>query len=526
MPQPLSLVPQPLRCTQLDDAPFVLGPGLAVLVGESPDEVAVGVRVADVLGRITRHAVELRPGASDETAACVVVLRLDPRAAVPAHASTPLADADATTAESYRLTVRPGRVEVVAPTPAGLLGGFVTFRQLLRYSDDGALVAPAVHVEDVPRYRWRGLSVDVARSFFGLEDLKVVVSLMTHHKLNVLHLHLTDDQGWRVDLPSRPRLARTSGSTAVQGGRPGYLCAEALTELTAYARARNVTVVPEIDVPGHVNAALHAYPELTPTGEDPGGYTGVEVGFSRLHADLPATHAFLRDVFTDLAALTPGEYVHLGGDEVLTMDAPEYARLVGAAAEVLRTAGKTVVGWQEVATVPLPSGSVVQLWDLREDLQHVVAATRAGARLLVSPGSRTYLDMKYDATTVAGLEWAGHIELRDAYDWEPATLAEGVDPQAVIGVEAAVWTETLHDLDGLMRMLLPRLAAVAEVAWTVPERRSWEDFRTRVAGQGPMWDAAGLAWHPSPQVDWPARPSRFGFAPSPAPAADPAVAGS
>ena len=207
-------------------------------------------------------------------------------------------------------------------------------------------------------------------------------------------------------------------------------------------------------------------------------------------------------MFADVAAMTPGEYVHIGGDEVLTMEADEYATLVAAASAAVRAAGKKVVGWQEIAHTPLEPGTVVQYWDTRVDPAPFVAAAQAGALLLMSPGSKAYLDMKYDASTELGLEWAGHIELRDAYDWEPSTLIEGVPAESVIGVEAAVWTETLRDLPALTPMLLPRLAAIAEVAWSAPERRDWDDFRTRVARQAPFWDRLGLSWYASPQVDW------------------------
>jgi hexosaminidase len=359
-----------------------------------------------------------------------------------------------------------------------------------------------VHVEDEPVHGWRGLSVDVARHFFGPDDLRVVVDLMAAYKLNVLHLHLSDDQGWRLDLPSRPELAARSGGTAVDGDPGGFFTTEEFEALVAYAAARGVRVVPEIDVPGHVNAALHAYGELTPSGEPAEAYTGIEVGFSRLTADLPTTEPFLRDVFGDVAAVTPGEYVHIGGDEVHTMERDEYARLVRMASDAVRAAGKQVVGWQEIATTPLEPGTVVQYWDTRMDPAPIVAAAQAGARLLMSPGSKAYLDMKYDAGTALGLEWAGHIELRDAYAWEPTALVPGLPEGSVIGVEATVWTETLRSLDDLMTMLLPRLAAVAEVAWTPADRRDWDDFATRVAAHGPYWDAEGFAWYPSPQVDW------------------------
>jgi hexosaminidase len=167
------------------------------------------------------------------------------------------------------------------------------------------------------------------------------------------------------------------------------------------------------------------------------------------------------------------------------MEHEEYARLVRMAGDAVRAAGKQVVGWQEIATTPLEPGTVVQYWDTRTDTAPIVEAARAGARLLMSPGSRAYLDMKYDGDTELGLEWAGHVELRDAYEWEPTTLVPGLPDGSVIGT-----------------MLLPRLAAVAEVAWTPAAQRDWDDFAERVAGHGPYWDADGLAWYPSPQVDW------------------------
>jgi hexosaminidase len=329
-----------------------------------------------------------------------------------------------------------------------------------------------------------------------------VIALMSHYKLNVLHLHLTDDQGWRLHVRSRPELTRRSSASAVGGDRGGFYSADDYADVVAYAAARGVRVVPEIDVPGHVNAATHAYGELNPDGQPTDEYTGIEVGFSRLHADLPATRPFLDAVFADVAAMTPGEYVHIGGDEVLTMDPDEYARLVGMAAAAVRAAGKKVIGWQEIAHAPVEPGTLVQFWDPRADAAAFVEAARAGARFVMSPGSHAYLDMKYDASTELGLEWAGHIELRDAYDWEPTALVDGLPAEAVVGVEAAIWTETLRDLHALTTMLLPRLAAVAEVAWTGAADRSFDDFRERVASHARLWDRLGLGWYPSPQVDW------------------------
>ncbi|HEY0217561.1 MAG TPA: family 20 glycosylhydrolase [Cellulomonas sp.] len=490
MPAPTTpprLVPAPTLLDVRAGAPFVVTAATAVTVGTEPAEVSLGVLAAEVLSRVSGSTVEVRyRDVAEPDQAGDVALRLDPTA----HSG-----------EHYRVDVVAERVVIEAGTSEGLVRGLATLHQLLR-PHAGTFAAWPVHVEDSPVHGWRGLSIDVARHFFGPAQLRVVVELMAYYKLNVLHLHLSDDQGWRLDLPSRPLLTERSGDGAVDGDPGGFFTAEEYESLVAFAAVRGVRVVPEIDVPGHVNAALHAYGELTPSGEAAEAYTGIEVGFSRLHADLPATGPFLQDVFGDVAAMTPGEYVHIGGDEVLTMDPEEYARLVAMAADAVRDAGKRVVGWQEIAHTPLEPGTVVQYWDTRVDPAPFVAAAKAGARLLMSPGSRAYLDMKYDADTVLGLEWAGHIELRDAYEWDPADLVPGLPEGSVIGVEATIWTETLRGLDDLMTMLLPRLAAVAEVAWTLRDRRDWASFAERVAAHGPYWDAQGLAWYPSPQIDW------------------------
>ncbi len=491
----LALVPRPLRCETSDSEPFTLGESTTLVVEPRPELIAVGVLAADLLGRVTGRAIEVRY--ADDAARTRDVIRL--------RLVAPGTEADAAFVagdEAYRLEVRRDRVEVLARSAAGLTHAVITLRQLLRQAGDGRWSVPVASVEDVPRFAWRGLSLDVARHFLGVDAVKVVIGLMAHYKLNVLHLHLTDDQGWRIHTPSRPALTRLSSDTAVGGDPGGFYSPSDYADLTAYAAARGIVVVPEIDVPGHVNAATHAYGELTPSGEPTDVYQGIEVGFSRLHAAAPATTPFLEAVFGDIAAMTPGEYVHIGGDEVLTMEHDEYAGLVDTAARVVRAAGKKVVGWQEIAHTPLEPGTVVQYWDPRADPAPFVAAAHAGARFLMSPASKVYLDMKYDASTELGLEWAGYVEVRDSYDWEPTTLIDGLPAEAVVGVEAAIFTETVRDLDGLLSLLLPRLAAVAEVAWTAPEQRDWDDFRARVAQHARFWDRLGLPWTASPQVDW------------------------
>ena len=493
---PVPIVPAPVRAEWQAAQPFVLAAGVRVLLDGPPGAMQIAVRVADVLGAAA--GIEIPVVTSDDGGPGLVILRL-PAGAV--DLGLHRVGADRLEVEQYRVDAGPERVVVTAGGCEGLLHAAASLAQLVTVGTDGVPVLPAVLVEDAPRFGWRGLSIDVARHFFGAEVLHVVIDAMAQLKLTVLHLHLTDDQGWRLEIPSRPLLTELSGSTAVDGDGGWFTVAE-FAGLTAYAAERGVVVVPEIDLPGHVNAALHAYGELTPSGDPEPEFTGIDVGFSRLHVGLSATEHFLREVLADVAAITPGPYVHIGGDEVLTMDAEEHRALVGLAAAQVQAAGKTVVGWQEVAGADLGPGAIVQLWDQREDPARVVAAVEAGAGLLLSPARRVYLDMKYDESSVLGLDWAGTTGLRDAYDWDPLSVVTGVPAERIVGVEAAVWTETLRTADDLFSMLLPRLAAVAEVAWSAPERIDWDRFAARVPRLARRWSDAGLAWHRVGEVEW------------------------
>jgi hexosaminidase len=491
-PDVLPLVPAPRRAVATPGDPLHLGAATRVVAAGGA--AAVGPLVAGRLGARLGREVPVR--ADDDGRPGAVVLRLVPGPA--ADGGTDAGDPPG----AYRVTVDGARAVVEAADADGLRHGAATLDQLVVRTPDGGAGLRRAEVADAPRFGWRGLHLDVARHFHDAATVRAVLDVAWSLRLNRLHLHLTDDQGWRIEVPSRPRLTEVSGATAVDGDPGGFFTVADLAAIQAYGAERGITVVPEIDLPGHVNAALHAYPELTPDGAGVPPYTGIEVGFSRLHADVPATAAFVRDVLADVAAMTEGPYLHVGGDEALTLGADEYARLVAMVAEEVCRAGKTLVGWQEVARARLAPGSLVQVWDDREDLSAVADAARRGARVILSPARRTYLDQKPHAGFPVGLDWAGTVELRDAYEWEPADVVPGLPPAAVAGVEAALWTETIRTRDEVLTMLLPRLAAVAEVAWSEPGRRSWPDFAARVAALAPTWDEAGLPWYRSPQVDW------------------------
>jgi hexosaminidase len=401
--------------------------------------------------------------------------------------------------EGYRLEVRGGDARIEAEGAAGRFYAEQTLRAL---SAGGT--PPDVSIADRPRFAWRGVMLDVARHFFGAGDVCRLIDHLADHKLNVLHLHLSDDQGWRLAIDRWPRLAEVGGRGAVGGDAGGFYTQDEYRAIVRHAADRFVTVVPEIDSPGHVQAALASYPELA-EGAPADPYTGVEVGFSSLDAHADVTYRFLGDVFAELAALTPGEFLHVGGDEAHSTSPEDYLEFIARVQPLVAAQGKRLVGWEEIASAPLGARTVVQYWNTGSRRGHDLAraAVAQGAQLIMSPGDRVYLDMKYDASTPLGQDWAGHVEVRDSYEWDPATLVEAVGEDAILGVEAPVWTETLRTLRDVETMLFPRLCAVAEVAWTPQRARDWEGFRARVATLAPRWDAAGVAYTRSPQIDWP-----------------------
>lgn len=406
--------------------------------------------------------------------------------------------------ERYSLTVAETSVEVTAADHDGFVWAVQTLVQALPAEaasptrTTGTFALPAGRIEDRPRYRWRSAMLDIARHFFGTDDVKAFVDEVSAYKLNRLHLHLTDDQGWRIEIRSHPDLTRKGSTSEVGGGNGGFLSRTDYREIVEYARRRGVTVVPEIDTPGHTNAALHSIPDLNCDGEAPSVYTGMKVGFSSLCIGDDFTYEWFDDVIGELADMTPGAWIHLGGDESHSTAPADYRKFVARAAAIVEGHGKTPIGWEEIGNADLPDGTVVQHW---RDPEPTLAAARQGADVILSPSSKAYLDMKY-VEGGPGNVWAGLIPTRTAYDWDPATLVDGLAPDRVLGVEAPVWTELISDRETIQRRTLPRLPALAEVAWSEQGSRSWQGFRRRIASHADRWDLDGWAWTEDQGIDW------------------------
>ncbi|WP_433202525.1 beta-N-acetylhexosaminidase [Dactylosporangium sp. CS-047395] len=393
--------------------------------------------------------------------------------------------------ERYRLDVNGRGVTITAGRADGLFAGVQTLRQLVH-----GHTVPAGNVTDAPRFAYRGAMLDVARHYFTVAQVERYIDELVQYKISVLHLHLTDDQGWRLMIDSWPRLAAVGGSTAVGGDPGGYYTQAQYRAIVEYAASRFMTVIPEIDMPGHVNAALAAYPELTCDGVAPPLYTGTGVGFSSLCVPKEITYQFLDDVIGELAALTPGPYLHIGGDEAHATSRADYVTFMNRVQGIVAAHGKRVQAWHQIAAAtPLP-GTVAQYWGTTN------AEVAAATGVVLSPANLAYLDMKYNDRTPLGQDWAALIEVRDAYDWDPGTYLPDVPSSAVRGVEAPLWTENLRTPDELEYMAFPRLAAIAELGWSPASTHDWDAFKVRLAAQAPRWRAQGIDFYPSTQISW------------------------
>ncbi len=407
--------------------------------------------------------------------------------------------------EGYTLTVTEDAVTLTANEPAGLFRGVQTLRQLFpaRIEEGSRQEGPweiaTGTITDQPVYGYRGSMLDVARHFFGVEDVKRYIDLMAAYKFNVLHLHLSDDQGWRIEIKSWPNLTTHGGSTQVGGAKGGFYTQEQYKDIVSYAQQHYITVIPEIDMPGHTNAALASYPELNCNGKAPELYTGTNVGFSTLCVDKEITYKFVDDVVRELAAITPGPYFHVGGDESHATKHDDYMVFVNKAKEIVAKHGKQMVGWDETAQANIGANDLVQLW---ASPKFGLMAVEKGAKIIMSPANRAYIDMQYDSTTRIGLHWAGYIELDTAYIWDPATRIPGISRENIVGIEAPLWTETVVTMDDIEYLAFPRLLGYAEIGWTAAGLRNWETYKLRLAAHGPRMKARGIDFYAGNRVPW------------------------
>lgn len=405
----------------------------------------------------------------------------------------------------YELDIKENLLTITASSDEGVFYGIQTLRQLLPSGVEktGALQFPVLIptgiIRDWPQYEYRGMMLDVARHFFDVPTVKRVIDYLSLYKINILHLHLSDDQGWRIEIESWPNLTAYGSKTAVGGGEGGFFTKSDYREIVEYALEHHITIVPEIDMPGHTNAALASYPELNCDGKAPELYTGTRVGFSTLCTDKEVVYEFVNDVVREIAEMTPGPWFHVGGDESHSTKDEDYACFMNRVREIVKSHGKQIIGWDEVAHTNLDETDVVQFWSKEEN---ALLGVQKGAKLLMSPSQHAYIDMKYDKDSRLGLDWAGPSEVDDAYNWDPVTLAEGIEKVDIIGVEAPLWAETIQTLDDIEYLMFPRISGIAEIGWTASVDRNWNEYKIRIGQHRDRMKALGIDFYESTLVPW------------------------
>jgi len=419
-------------------------------------------------------------------------------------------------AGGYTLDVDARGIRITAHDDAGLLHGAVTLYQLLDQSPEGAV--PALHIADGPRFAWRGLMLDSARHMQSPDEIRTLIDQMALHKLNVLHWHLTDDQGWRIQIKRYPELTRIGAwrtpPDAGQGGEParygGYYTQDTIRALVAYAAARGITIVPEIDLPGHATAAVASYPQVGVTGKRIPVSVDWGVNSTLYNVDEP-TIRFLENVLDEVMALFPSRVIHLGGDEAvkdqwqaspavqarikalhLANEDALQSWLMARLGAYLKAHGRRMIGWDEILAGGVPGDAVVMSW---RGTQGAVDAARLGHDVVLSPAPDLYFDQLQSDRADEPTGRSPAQSLAQIYAFEPVPTALDAGQAAhVLGAQANVWTEHLPDLSHVEYAIFPRLDALAEMLWTPPARRDWKDFLVRLPAQLDRYRRAGIGY--------------------------------
>lgn len=435
--------------------------------------------------------------------------------------------------ESFTLEIVPDAVRMRAAAPHGLLRAVQRFLQILSPSvpagqapagADGSW--PCLRLEDAPRLRWRGLHVDVARYFFDIRDLHRFVDVMAVFNFNVLHLHLTDDQGWRIEIEAYPRLTEIGGYRACtvighDSSRPrrydetphgGFYTRRELRGLIEHAARLGIGVMPEIDMPGHVQAAIAAYPELGNT--DMTIHTRCHWGVSQhILNPRPETVAFMQTILNEVMDVFPSRFIHIGGDEALKHEWTEsrYAQdrmrelklrseaelqswFLQQMCETVRGRNRRPIGWDEILEGGLPAGAAVMSW--RNEENGTLAAQR-GHDVVMAPNRHTYFDHYQGSADVEPLAIGGDLPWPKVYGYDP--VPKSLPPnqhERILGCQGQLWSEYIPDFARLMYMAYPRACALSEVAWTPPERLDASAFRKRLEHHGVRFAAEGIRAHP------------------------------
>lgn len=510
------LIPQPASMVQLPGS-FEVNARTVLRAADGPQVRQVGAQFKTMLGAKFPLPLDLSKEGSAKGA---ILFALDPSV----QWASP---------EAYQLEVDTDGVRVTAGSDKGLYYGAVTLAQLLSSGEAGAITVrlPALRIDDAPRFGWRGVMLDSARHFQSVDEIKRLLDAMAQLKLDTFHWHLTDDQGWRFPVPGWPKLT-TVGSCRIPAGdggvdaatgKPASYCGvytEAqIRDVVAYAAARHIDIVPEVDVPGHATAAIAAYPQLGVSGLPTavGNEWGVNVNL--FNAD-DATMQFLETVMGQVVKLFPGRYVHVGGDEAVKDQWKASAKMQARIRELgvkgeeglqawmlarlekyLSAHGKRLLGWDEILMGDLPPAATVMSW---RGTEGGIEAAKKGHDVVMAPVDTLYLDylQTHSEDEPSGRPTITPLQKVYAFDPVPKVL-DAQQAKHILGVQANVWTEHMRSFARVQHNLFPRIAALAEIAWTPQTQRDYASFLQRLPAMLPRWQAQGIAYANTPfQPQW------------------------
>ena len=473
--------------------------------------------LVNLINSATGYELEADPVSSGEAPRNTVFLSVEPLS---------LSD------EGYKLTVSRNSVTVRSSTPTGIFWGIQTLRQLLPVEiesleqvEDVAWVIPAIEIVDEPRYSYRGLHLDVGRHFFPVEFIKRYIDLMALHKLNYFHWHLTEDQGWRIEIKKYPKLTEVGAyrkesmlghyrDQKFDGTRyGGFYTQDEIKDVVAYAGKLNITVIPEIELPGHSMAALASYPELGCTG---GPYeVGTKWGVIKevYCAGNDQTFQFLEDVLTEVIELFPGKYIHIGGDECpkerwieckkcqarikeegLKDEHELQSYFIKRIETFLNSHGKKLIGWDEILEGGLAPEATVMSW---RGIKGGIEAAKQHHEVIMTPTDFMYFDYYQAPEENEPLAIGGFLSLEKVYSYEPAPdeLDEN-EVKYILGAQGNVWTEYMKTVDYVEYMVYPRACALSEITWSQKDKRNYDDFLNRLEGHLQRLDLLGVNYRP------------------------------
>jgi hexosaminidase len=494
-PGAVSIVPQPMKM-QVGEGVFTLEPETLIVAGGEAQ--SVGEYLADTLAPATGYKLKVKNAVQKKGSQ--IILMVDVAAA--GHLGP----------EGYTLQVLPGTVFAKAATPRGLFYACQSIRQLLPPQIESkkkvkniAWTIPAVEIEDKPRYSWRGMHLDVGRHYFDVDFIKKYIDMLVLHKMNTFHWHLTEDQGWRVEIKKYPKLTEISAWREGENGEKypdgkkygGFYTQDQIREVVAYAQERFVTVVPEIEMPGHTVAVLTAYPELSCTGGPFNVREQWGIAEDVFCAGNEKTFEFIENVLTEVVELFPGTYFHIGGDESpkarwekcpkcqarikaegLKDEHELQSYFIKRVEKFLLSKKKRLIGWDEILEGGLAPNAAVMSW---RGMGGGIAAATQGHDVVMSPTSHCYFDYYQGDPKQEPKAIGGYLPLEKVYSFEPTPEnLTREQAQHILGAQGNVWTEYMATTDYVEYMAAPRLCALAEVVWSPKELRDWDSFQKRL----------------------------------------------